>query len=116
MSLHQSKRISVPKIESRGKQEATIACFYRGQDTKLSTPHFELYADVRRWYTAGLGTFVNRGKAFLRYDASGPAPFEPKAADLNFHGGNASRMIDEETMNEFVRGNHYAVAAVNSWA
>lgn len=115
MSLHQSKRISVPNEERRGKREKTVAAFYRGQDTRIEEPdHFLILTDAVRLRDEGLGRFVNRGSGFLRYDTSQPVAITKP--DLNFHGGNASRSIDEDTMNDFVAEQRYAIAAVKCWA
>lgn len=119
MSLHQSKRRSVSKKavaneDQRGKKETTVAAFYRGQNTNDDADHFLLWAEAVRLSHAGLGRFVNRGRGFLRYDTS--VSRDAGKPDLNFHGGNASRSIDEATMNAFVAEQRYAVAAVESWA
>lgn len=105
------------------KTEVTLGVYYRGQLTCGEPDEYLSLERCRELKKSGLGTFINRGRAFQRFDSS--QPHDTTHYKTTGRRG-ASLKIDEPIpipgcamqlgmMTRFVIGDKSAIAAVKAW-
>lgn len=108
MRTHPGKRIRVS-----GEGEVPyLATYYRGSDAKGEPDGYTTLKDCRDLRSQGLGEFINRGRAFRRFDTS--QPHDTKTYRASSRRGESLK-ITEPIMARYTEGERYAVAAVEGW-
>lgn len=108
-------KIGVTRTSQKQQTATVIGVYFRGQFSAGEPDHFLSLDTCKEMKRRGLGEFINRGRAFRRFDTSQAMPF-PKPDNTCGNYGVCSLIIEEMTMMRFVAGDPVAVTAVNAWA
>lgn len=90
-----------------------LGTYYLGESSDSQPRHFLAIAECIELARQGKGAFINRKKAFRRWDILPPQEDNQTYRSSGRRG--ESLMINEPMMIRYVEGEPYAIQAVNAW-